>query len=152
MAAVGGLGLTAIAACRRDSEAEGSSATKSATPPAPLMPPAELNARLADVRSGRIAVLQVGPEYLWQKGHVPGSRWVGEAGTDAGIAALEHALKTIPAEVEIVAYCGCCPISHCPNIHPARRALAGRANATFLDLPTNLRTDWTDKGLPIEKA
>jgi hypothetical protein len=62
------------------------------------MPPADLNARLAEVRAGRVAVLHVGP------------------------------------------------------LHPARHVLAGRPKASFLDLPTNLRTDWIEKGFAIEKA
>jgi hypothetical protein len=116
------------------------------------MPPADLNARLEEVRSGRIVVLHVGPQYLWGKGHIPGSRWVGEAGTEGGLAALEAALKAIPPDIEVVAYCGCCPFSHCPNIQPARQALAGRAKASFLDLPTNLRTDWIEKGFAVERT
>ncbi len=152
---LGALGVAVVTACNRTSEGTASSEESAPVPPtpsAPLMPPANLNARLAEVRSGRVTVLHVGPQYLWGKGHIPGSRWVGEAGTDDGLAALQDALKTIPPDVEVVAYCGCCPFSHCPNIHPARRVLAGRPKASFLDLPTNLRTDWIERGFPIEKA
>jgi thiosulfate/3-mercaptopyruvate sulfurtransferase len=53
-------------------------------------------------------------------------------------------------DVEVVAYCGCCPFTHCPNLHPARHLLAARGKASFLDLPTNFRTDWIDKGFPVE--
>jgi thiosulfate/3-mercaptopyruvate sulfurtransferase len=152
---LGALGVAVVTACNRTSEGIASSQESAPAPPtpgAPLMPPAELNTRLAEVRAGKVAVLHVGPEYLWGKGHVPGSRWVGEAGTDDGLAALQAALKAIPPDTEVVAYCGCCPISHCPNIRPARRALAGRAKASFLDLPTNLRTDWIEKGFAVETA
>ncbi len=151
---VGALGAAALVACQRSSPSGGTTgaAEAPATPRAPLLPPADLNARLADVRSGKVVVLHVGPEYLWQKGHVPGSRWVGEAGTDEGLAALEAALKAVPADTEVVAYCGCCPVSHCPNIHAARRALGPRAKASFLDLPTNFRTDWMDRGFPVDRA
>lgn len=144
------LGAATVAACSRKQEG-----TSQDVPPAiraPLMPPADLNARLEEVRSGRIVVLHVGPQYLWGKGHIPGSRWVGEAGTEGGLAALEAALKAIPPDIEVVAYCGCCPFSHCPNIQPARQALAGRAKASFLDLPTNLRTDWIEKGFAVERT
>lgn len=150
LAALGALGVATVAACSRNQQG-----TSQDVPPAlgaPLMPPADLSARLAEVRAGRIVVLHVGPQYLWGKGHIPGSRWVGEAGTDDGLAAFEAALKAIPPDIEVVAYCGCCPFSHCPNIRPAREALAGRAKASFLDLPTNLRTDWIEKGFAVERT
>src|SRR5208283_4183417 len=128
LTALGALGVAAtVAACSRASGDTTSSAESPPSPPTPttpLMPPADLNARLADVRAGKVVVLHVGPEYLWGKGHIPGSRWVGEAGTNEGLASLQAALKAIPPDTEIVAYCGCCPFSHCPNIHPARAALA----------------------------
>lgn len=153
LGALGALGLAA--ACSRNKEV-GASAQESPpgapTPTTPLLAPADLNARLADVRAGKIAVLHVGPEYLWSKGHVPGSRWVGEAGTDEGLASLQAALEALPPDTEVVAYCGCCPFSHCPNIHPARAALARRAKASFLNLPTNLRADWIEKGFAVERA
>lgn len=143
---LGALGFALLAACGRASGAGESS------PSAPLLPPADLAARIADVKAGKVVVLHVGPEYLWRKAHVPGSRWIGEAGSGDGEAALQAALKDVPAQVEMVAYCGCCPVSHCPNLRPARRLLAGRAGASFLDLPTNFRTDWMNKGLPVESA
>jgi hypothetical protein len=116
------------------------------------MSPSVLSARLAEVASGKMVVLHVGPQYLWQKGHVPGSRWVGEARTSVGAAALDAALMSILPDIEVVAYCGCCPVSHCPNLAPARRLLGARSKGWFLDLPVNFRTDWMDKGFPVEKT
>lgn len=155
LAGLGAAGLlSALAACSRASGAPGSgeSQAEPLAPKAPLLAPAALSARLADVQSGKIAVLQVGPKYLWGKSHIPGSRWIGEAGEGDGLAALQAALEALPIETEVVAYCGCCPVSHCPNLGPARRALAGRTKASFLDLPTNFRTDWIDKGFPVERG
>jgi thiosulfate/3-mercaptopyruvate sulfurtransferase len=155
LTALGALGVATVAACSRVSDGTASSQESPPAPPsptAPLLPPADLNARLAEVKAGKVVVLHVGPQYLWGKSHIPGSRWVGEAGTDDGLAALQTALMSIPADTEIVAYCGCCPFSHCPNIQPTRQALAGRAKDSFLDLPTNLRTDWIEKGFPVERA
>lgn len=130
----------------------GSSGGANGTTLATLMPASALNARLADVHAGKIAVLQVGPRYLWEKNHVPGSRWVGEAGTDDGLAALEAALKAIAPDTEVVAYCGCCPVDHCPNVRAARQALGAHAKASFLDLPTSFRVDWMQVGFPVESA
>jgi len=160
---LGILGALGAAATFVECDRAGSQESPSEPATAPLMAPAELNARLPEVQAGKIAVLHVGPEYLWNKSRIPGSRWVGEAGTVEGLASLEATLKALPVDTEVVAYCGCCPFSHCPthragrsegsqNIRPARRALAGRARATFLDLRTNLRTDWIGKGFSVEKA
>jgi hypothetical protein len=141
-----GVTVTGALACRRRSTPETS------RPEAPLVSPPELFARLDEVRAGRIAVLHVGPRYLWDKGHVPGSRPLGEAGHEDGLQALRAAILALPVGSEIVAYCGCCPTTHCPNIGPAREVLGERSGARFLDLPTNLRTDWIQRGYPVEKA
>jgi hypothetical protein len=118
----------------------------------PLLPPSSLAARLDEVKAGKIAVLYVGPDMLFDLGHVPGARNVGAAGSDEGMRALSAALAKIPAQTEIALYCGCCPVSDCPNVGPASAALRklGRANAHVLDLPTKFATDWIDKGYPVE--
>jgi hypothetical protein len=120
----------------------------------PLLAPAALAARVADIKSGKIAVLYMGPDHLFGQGHVPGARNIGEAGEAEGRRALTAALATIPAETEIVLYCGCCPVRSCPNVRPASAALRalGRANASVLDLPTRFAADWKDKGYPVERS
>lgn len=120
----------------------------------PWLPPAELAARIDDVKAGKIAVLYVGPEALFRRGRVPGARSVGEAGSPEGRRALSAELARLPAETEVVVYCGCCPLANCPNVRPASAALraAGRANARVLDLPTRFATDWADKGYPVERG
>lgn len=109
---------------------------------------------LEDVKAGKIAVLYVGPDTLFGRGHVPGARKVGAVDSDEGRRALSDALAKIPAETEIVLYCGCCPVKNCPNVRPASAALRtlGRPNARVLDLPTRFATDWTDKGYPVERS
>lgn len=118
----------------------------------PLLPPSSLAARLDAVKAGQIAVLYVGPDVLFDLGHVPGARNLGAAGSEEGMRALSAALAKIPAQTEIVVYCGCCPVSDCPNVRPASAALRklGRANAHVLDLPTRFSTDWAEKGYPVE--
>lgn len=123
-------------------------------PIGPLLAPAALAARLGDVNEGRIAVLYVGPDALFGRGHVPGARKVGAVDSAEGRRALSAALAKVPAETEIVVYCGCCPVSNCPNVRPASAALRalGRPNARVLDLPTRFATDWADKGYPVERT
>jgi len=98
-------------------------------------------------------VVHVGPEVLFKRGHVAGARYGGEAGSDEGLAQLESVAKTLPKDREIVIYCGCCPRGDCPNIRPAfskLKALGYRVKV--LDMPTNFRTDWQNKGFPVEKG
>ena len=120
----------------------------------PLMAPSLLATRLDEIKSGKVVVLYTGPEILFGRGHVPGARSVGEAGTKEGIAAIEAAISATPKETEIVLYCGCCPIRSCPNIRPASAALRRlkRNNAFWLDLPTRFATDWTEKGYAVERS
>jgi len=120
----------------------------------PLLAPAALAARTDDIKAGKIAVLYVGPDALFGRGHVPGARNVGPPDSAAGRRALTEALAKVPAETEIVLYCGCCPTRSCPNVRPASAALRalGRANARMLDLPTRFATDWADKGYPVERS
>jgi hypothetical protein len=120
----------------------------------PLIAPSLLAARLDDVKTEKIAVLYVGPEAPFHRGHVPGARQIGEAGSDEGRRALSEALAKVPADTEIVLYCGCCPVRVCPNVRPASAALRalGRPSARVLDLPTRFADDWADKGYPVERG
>ena len=120
----------------------------------PLLAPAALAARVEDIRAGKVVVLYVGPDALFGRGHVPGAKNVGEAGTSEGKKAMSAALAQVSPDSEIVLYCGCCPVANCPNVRPASAALRalGRANARVLDLPTRFTTDWADKGYPVEKS
>ena len=134
-------GSAMLVACRDEAVARG-----------PRMAPSALAARMAEVRAESLPVWHIGPATLHAQRRIPGSRYVGEAGTSAGYAALLAALRALPAHHEAVLYCGCCPTTHCPNVGPADRAMreAGTERAVVLDLPTNLRVDWIDKGFPTE--
>ena len=120
----------------------------------PLLAPAALAARIEEVKAGKIAVLYVGPDMLFGRGHVPGARKLGALDSDEGRHALSEALATIAVDTEVVLYCGCCPVKSCPNVRPASAAVRalGRPNARVLDLPTTFATDWTAKGYPVERS
>ncbi len=120
----------------------------------PLLAPAALATRVEEIRSGKVVVLYVGPDALFGRGHVPGAKNIGEAGTEAGRKAISAALAQAPADSEVVLYCGCCPVANCPNVRPASAVLRalGRTNARVLDLPTRFTTDWAEKGYPVEKS
>lgn len=140
----------AIAGCRSKDNASGAASESIG----PLLPPSALAARVDEIKAGKIAVLYVGPDALFGRGHVPGARQIGSVSSDEGRRALSEAIAKVPAETEIVLYCGCCPVESCPNVRPASAVLRtlGRANARVLDLPTRFATDWADKGYPVERS
>jgi rhodanese-related sulfurtransferase len=119
-----------------------------------LMPAAQLNTHLSEVKAGKIVLIQVGFLMMYKLGHIPGSQYAGAASNAEGLAALKKLVAKLPRHQQMVIYCGCCPWDDCPNIHPAYRALKemGFSNLKVLDLPERLGTDWTAKGFPIVKG
>jgi len=148
--------ISAAVAAACDKEQSGGSGP-SPTPSAPLGPmiePADLAKRIDEIKAGKVVVLYVGPDLLYQQGHIPGAKLLPEAGTPEGYDALVKAIDKTPKDAEIVVYCGCCPYRSCQNVRPASKALraSGRTNAKYLDLPTNFTRDWAKKGFPVERS
>ena len=117
-----------------------------------VVQPADLAVRInKDVKAPLI--IHVGFNVLYRATHIPGAIYAGPASQPAGIAELKKAVAGQPKSRAIVLYCGCCPWDKCPNIRPAFAALRemGFQNVKALELPENLKTDWIDKGYPIEK-
>jgi hypothetical protein len=116
------------------------------------MTPADLAKTLESGHSP--AILMVGPRILYNGDHIRGALYAGPAGTEAGLDLLRQQTAKLPLTAEIVLYCGCCPMERCPNIRPAFRTLkeAGFTNVRIVSIPTNLHTDWTEKGFPVEKG
>lgn len=113
---------------------------------ADLMSPETLS---ADLKSPLI--IHVGFSPLYHGAHIPGSVYAGPGVKAEGIEALKKAVEGQPRDREIVLYCGCCPWDHCPNIRPAFAALKqmGFTRVKALKIPTNLKTDWADRGYPV---
>lgn len=99
-------------------------------------------------------VLQVGSQVLYAEAHVPGSEYVGAAGTSAGIQALRERVAVLKKDEFIVIYCGCCPWGRCPNIRAAYQQLNGLGftRVRVLYLANNFGADWADKGYPVAKG
>ena len=78
---------------------------------------------------------------------------IGAASKQEKLELFKKAIKGISKDKTVVVYCGCCPMDKCPNIRPAFQALkdARFQKAYLLNLPTNLKTDWTSKGFPLAK-
>jgi thiosulfate/3-mercaptopyruvate sulfurtransferase len=116
--------------------------------------PAELAKALADPKTKRPLVVYVGFDYLYRGAHIQGALFHGTGSKPDGLDQVKKWAQSIPRDQAIVVYCGCCPWSHCPNIRPAFRALheMGFTNLKVLAIPTDLPTDWVQKGYGTEKG
>ncbi len=124
-----------------------------AIPRAQLISPAELVKTLQSAKQKPL-LFQVGPHTLYAQAHIPNSEYIGAGSSDAGQAKLRDRVKSLPRNSAIVLYCGCCPWSHCPNVHPAYQLLhsLGFTNVKVLYISDNFGTDWVDKGYPVAKG
>lgn len=113
-----------------------------------LIQPSELAAHL----SAKPAIFHVGPGLLYRSKHIPGSVYAGFASRPEGLEALKTAVAKLPRDREIVVYCGCCPWDKCPNIKPAMALLhdMGFTRVKAMYVATSFKTDWIDKGFPVE--
>ena len=98
-------------------------------------------------------VIHVGFPVLYRASHITGSVYAGPGSKEEGITDLKKAVEGQPRMREIILYCGCCPWDKCPNIRPAFAALhdMGFTHVKAMVVPTNLKTDWIDKGFPTDK-
>jgi len=118
-----------------------------------LEPPAL--AKLLTAPAGKPpAIFAVAFPVLYNSKHLPHAVFAGPGSKPEGIEALKKAAAGLPKDADIVLYCGCCPMTQCPNIRPAYRALQemGFTHIRVLDIPTNMATDWFGKGYPFEEG
>lgn len=119
-----------------------------------LIQPSELVKLLPAPASRRPVIIQVGFRTLYEQAHIPGSEYVGAASQAPGRAELHKRVQGLSRKRMIVLYCGCCPWSHCPNVHPAYKELRdmGFTNVKVLYVASNFGADWVDKGYPVSKG
>jgi hypothetical protein len=112
-----------------------------------LMAPSNLAAMIKNQRASKLLILNIGVVE-----NIKGARNMGAASEKENLDRFKKALLNIPKMSKIVVYCGCCPFDRCPNIRPAFTALkaGGFKNGKILNLPTNIKVDWINKGYPIE--
>lgn len=85
--------------------------------------------------------------------NIKGAKQIGPGKEAENIEKLKKEVASLPKNTEIIIYCGCCPLqTKCPNAKPAFDALIklGFTNVKVLNLATNLKTNWIDKGYPLE--
>lgn len=130
------LGLTGLLATSRDEPWR----------PDQLMEPADLAATIADSKAKQPLIISVGPAPT-----IKTSLEAGPAGKPEGLAKLDSILKNVDRNQTVVVYCGCCPFAKCPNVRPAMTKLntMGFKQAKLLNLSTNVKVDWIDKGYPV---
>jgi hypothetical protein len=126
----------------------------SSIPDSRLMQPADL-AGILNARSGeKPLVIQVGFHILYTQGHIPGAEYLGPASRPEGLEQLRKRVASLPRDKFIVIYCGCCPWTHCPNVHPSAELLQSMGFTRFkvLYIADNFGTDWVKKGYPTAKG
>ena len=123
-------------------------------PSSRLINPDELVKLLGTSKGEQPLMLQVGSHVLYSQAHIPGSEYIGPAGTEDGLQRLRKRVESLPRNKAILLYCGCCPWGHCPNVKPADDALhaLGFTNVKVLYIANNFGTDWVDKGYPVAKG
>jgi thiosulfate/3-mercaptopyruvate sulfurtransferase len=132
-----------------------SSAQNSSDPwtAAQTVQPADFAKELA-VGKSKPTILFVGFQRLYSAGHINGAQYHGSGGRPEGLAEIKKWADPLSRSTNLVLYCGCCPLDHCPNLRPAFTALQsmGFTKLRVLILPTSFAVDWADKGLPYNKG
>ena len=100
------------------------------------------------------AVICVAFPVLYRSKHITGAVYAGPGNKPEGIADLKKAVVGMAKDSDLVLYCGCCPMTRCPNIRPAYQALKemGFTRVRVLSIPTNMAADWYQKDYPTEEG
>jgi thiosulfate/3-mercaptopyruvate sulfurtransferase len=119
-----------------------------------LMRPDELAGLLSKSNRPRPTLIYVGYHSLFVGAHIQGAIFAGPDSKPEGIEQLKAVVRNIPRQHAVVVYCGCCPFDRCPNVRPAFRTLKelGFEHVSVVHLPTNLHTDWVEKGYPTTRG
>lgn len=112
-----------------------------------LITPEALLQQLNTGDTANLLLLNTGPVE-----DIRGAVTIGAVEDAKNLAKLKAYLKTVPTNKQIVIYCGCCPLSVCPNLKPAYDALREMKfeNYKVLRLTHDLQEDWIDKGYPVQ--
>jgi thiosulfate/3-mercaptopyruvate sulfurtransferase len=113
--------------------------------------PADLVTELAS--ADKPVVVCTAPPFMYRVSHIPGAVLQGPASSPDVLGELTAWAQPLPRSTNLVIYCGCCPLEHCPNLRPAYTALKGLGftRLRVLILANNFGTDWVDRGYPVER-
>jgi thiosulfate/3-mercaptopyruvate sulfurtransferase len=117
-------------------------------------PAALVNELASSQNANKPIVVCVGFRTYFKNAHVPGAFLHGPAMSQAGLDELRKWAHEIPRSANLVVYCGCCPLTGCPNLRPGFLALRdmGFKRLRVLTVPNSFATDWVEKGYPVEKG
>jgi thiosulfate/3-mercaptopyruvate sulfurtransferase len=152
-----GLALAAAAimvistACSESADGSASSAEPWG---ANIVGPADFDKEIAGAKGNdKPVIVCTAPAFMYRVGHIPGAVLHGPTNEPEGLNDLTNWAQGLPRSTSLVIYCGCCPLSHCPNLRPAYAALKnmGFTRLRVLILPNNFGTDWVDRGYAVER-
>jgi hypothetical protein len=111
-----------------------------------LIEPSALAAIIANPKAKQAMVYNIGVVE-----NIKGAKNFGAASEQENLDKFKKTLTGLPKTSFVVVYCGCCPFNKCPNIRPAFNMMKsmGFVNGKLLNLPTNLKQNWIDKGYPL---
>ena len=111
-----------------------------------LMQPADLAASIANPKAKKVYIFNIGVVE-----DIKGAKNIGGASDKANLEKFKQELSKLSKSSQVVVYCGCCPFERCPNIRPAFNLMKsmGFINGKLLNIPTNLKQNWIDKGYPL---
>jgi 3-mercaptopyruvate sulfurtransferase SseA len=112
--------------------------------------PASLAKELANSKEKKPLVVCAGFRDRYEKGHIPGAAFYGPASTEKGLEDLKKWAQDVPHTQAVVIYCGCCPMTQCPNVRPAFKALQemGFKEVRVLVIKKDFPTNWVAQGYP----
>ena len=112
-----------------------------------LIQPSALANRIQKGDTANLLMLNTGPVE-----DIKGAVNIGAVEDAKHLAKLKDYLQHVPKDKEVIIYCGCCPLSACPNLRPAYNVLKEMqfSNYKILRLTHNLQEDWIDKGYPVQ--
>lgn len=111
-----------------------------------LIEPSALAAIIANPKAKQAMVYNIGVVE-----NIKGAKSFGAASEKENLEKFKKTLDGLPKTSFVVVYCGCCPFNKCPNIRPAFNLMKsmGFLNGKLLNMPTNLKQNWIDKGYPL---
>ena len=111
-----------------------------------LIEPSVLAAIIANPKAKQAMVYNIGVVE-----NIKGAKNFGAASEKENLDKFKKTLTGLSKTSFVVVYCGCCPFNKCPNIRPAFNMMKsmGFVNGKLLNLPTNLKQNWIDKGYPL---
>jgi hypothetical protein len=111
-----------------------------------LIEPSTLAALISTPKANQAIVYNIGVVE-----NIKGAKSFGAASEKENLEKFKTTLSGLPKTSFVVVYCGCCPFEKCPNIRPAFNLMKsmGFIHGKLLNLPTNLKQNWIDKGYPL---